>query len=261
MLATFHDTAGVLVLTRNGSAAQLMQTGRDLRSLLALPDGRLLVAQASNADSQILALPNACSGSGAASFSRDGALVHPYGLAAHGGVVYVTNQNGNDIVRLNATTGAVLDRDNNGAFASLGSPRAIVASPETESVFACSNLENQVIEFAMRGGARRRSLAVTKPVGLLLLREAGLLLVGSADPASPAVLAVSLASWSVVRELRHALLQHPVGLALLPPATLLVLSQDNALVLAWNAADWEQEALVWASELPARPEALTVVEC
>ncbi len=261
VLATFHSVASVLVVRQNSTEhAVLAEVGSEPRLMTLLPDGSLLVAQSSNDKPQIIQLSSACSGKESLVFSGNtAALSHPYGLAYDSGIVYVTNQNGNDIVRLNATTGAAIGKEN-GLFSSLGSPRGLAVSPFSHQVYACSNLENVVVEFSRQSGARLRTLEIVKPVGLLYAGD-DMLFVGSNDPVASLIAVVSISKWCVVQVLRDERLSHPAGMALLPPSTLLVLSQNNALLLAWDLNAVEANATIWADNLPARPEGLLVVHC
>ncbi len=65
--------------------------------------------------------------------------------------------------------------------------------------------------------------------------------------------------------LSHGLLQHPSGLTVVPGPVplLLVQSQDQRLILAWEITNrtWFVPLGVWRQDLPPAPEGLTTIGC
>lgn len=109
-------------------------------------------------------------------------------------------------------------------------------------LYAASNAENLLIEFSPDGRKRLRTLAVLRPIGVLLSRADAtgreVLFVGeNGRSTNSSVLIVDVASFAVETKLTHPQLQHPSGMCLLQPELLLVLSQVTGQVISFNLTD------------------------
>lgn len=265
VLATFHSFRNVAVYGDdamvNGKSLLGKDAGRllEMRSMAIGDDGSLLIAQSMTSGSAIFRVANACAGTSATTNLLIGSeyLFHPYGMGLSKGVLFVTNQNADDVRRFNASTGAPIGVK--GFFATIKSPRAVVVAPNTGLLYVASTEENLLVELSPVTGERIRTLNVVHPIGLLYVAQ-DTLVVGSSASANSAIYWVDLGKWKVFRTLTHPQLVHPAGMTLYPPRkSLLVFSQTNRLILAWDLQEFN--ATIWRSSLHYRPEGLLTINC
>lgn len=273
VLSTYHDVRDVWAANasavrlwppRPSREAALLGGGAqvaELRQMLVLPDGSLVLAQSLTVNSALFRLPVACDGRAGAPWIRS-FLNHPYGLAHDGrGSLFVSNQNSNSITRYNYTTGQAIPPDT-GLFASLANPRGVAVDTQRRLVYAAARDEDRVIAFDWDDGSWRvNSWVVARPIGVHLYRGKWLLLGSSGDDR---VHVVDLNSGAEVAQLAHVLLVHPSGLTDVN-GIVLVASQTQRLVLAWEASgpdarEWTPLG-VWRKDLPLKPEGLLTLAC
>jgi DNA-binding beta-propeller fold protein YncE len=226
---------------------------RELRGMLALPDGRLLVANAYKDDSRLVLVSN-CDASGQrqleGNFSvfrpiANPGLVHPYGIAmGSDGTVFTTTQDTALLMRFFGATGPFsdfagqphpmpsvlmdqLDAGSDfapGAFAVFGQSTELrgVAVTSDGSVFVADNSDNSVVAFAANG-TRLGSVSVMSPLGLLLDEASERLFVSTT--AGP-VLAFALPALVPAGKFVDDAMTHSSGMALVD-SRLFVLAQQQ----------------------------------
>lgn len=271
VFATFHNFRDVLVFNvttgdvwppvENDDIISLLGGGSlvsELRQMLLLGDGSLLLAQSLTMNSIIMRLPNACSGHNLTAWIRF-SLLHPYGLADNGrGTLYVTNQNSNLVTYYNSSTGGPLPP--NAYFATVQNPRGIAVDPRTGNIYVSVRDEDLLVEYGENSGnTRLRTWKIGKPIQVIF--HGGLLFVGGS--ANDEVLVIDLDNSSADPQiLTDPLLKHPAGMALVKN-TLLVMSQDRREILAWSQANRTvfTPLGVWKKDLPVQPEGLLFVQC
>lgn len=263
LFMTFHSVRNVVTYPITSSPQPqaawqpLMEIGlvSELRSLARLGNGLLLV-QAYTINPRILLLPDACSGANLTLVSRQG-LSRPYGVAVMSSdTIIVTNQNANNAVIINMTSGSVVR-----VFAPVLSPRAVGVSLVNPFVFINSKVDG-VLKFT-RAGQLVSTFPIKDPIGMTVatvpqLGNHEILFVGSNG--DDVVYALLATSGQVVMTYQSSQLSHPSGIELLADrGILLVMSQDNALLLQFNVATGE--FLGVALNLLYRPEDILAVNC
>jgi DNA-binding beta-propeller fold protein YncE len=273
VLVTSDGLSDVLVLRGSdgsvvGGLLGARQQVRTPRGLLVLPDGSLLVSQATARAPAVLRVALPCSAPSVSRlvsslFLSTSALAHPYGLAAgvQSGNLFVTNQDSNAVTRYSLPAGSLLP--NSPVATNFTAPRGIAAglSPgNVSSLFVAARDLNAVLELDEASGALRRTFTVPQPIGVLVT-AAGQLLAGSSG--DDIVRVWDLGSGMLLSTLQHPQLQHPAGMAMLNSTLLLVLSQTAQLVVAFDLTNPAApfSAGVWAAALPVRPEQMAVLRC
>ena len=235
---------------------------KELRGMVLLPDGNLLVANAYEGNSKVVTsfgcgieqIPETLT-------SQD--LSHPYGLALginpnlsrNGTILYVSNQD-----TLEVTYYVLTDLENGPKVVDHGifgpqnffeQIRGIAMYPRTQELIVADESLDKVY-FLSLDGAVNRSIKVTKPIGTYV--SGSVLYVSSNSNSHPAAYSFDLETLKQIREFQTPKvsdLGHPCGIASCQDR-LLVLGQDTQSLFVFNSTsgDYLQTLVTGFSDTP-----------
>lgn len=213
-----YNLDGVFIGSVVGDDTSLDQ----LRSMTALSNGHVLVANSFKKDSKIVELGQ-CELDGTRSIvgvlvQPTPEMVHPYGVAVSpDGLIYTSNQDDKVAVSIfnsDGTPAKSPSGGDDGSFVELnadGKSRGLAY--DSGRLFLCREDKDDVHVFDASNATIITKIEVSKPVGVTIDLDSNLILVGSNDATKPQICMFDLSDFSLKGCVSTGTFTHPAGIA------------------------------------------------